>query len=549
MISASITPLPENGIPGHFSQIYNKDNLIYWLDINGPEETEITIISETIIKHLDRDPDWNLKLLPLPDEYDLTAVVITGTEEQASFHFYGDAQVTLVRNNRATVLTKNVVGKLLTTDQLSFSFIESEKKLDRIIPKPENTYPQTRADFSLKQTGQIFLQSESKTSLINLRAWSTNITEYFSSTRRKSLYIIGIVVLILIFSLFYQLRSKTAENKIKGLAAIEENLNRQMAEAKTLNDVNASLARGQLKQTKENFENEAIKLMGADWRNHSGPENKKLLDLESSLLKIMSDYSRSYSISNLDVHYDLSALKSAVVINSANLHKGVIIALDSQTGTVFKILTNTKSGDIVTGQEKFKNAKMIDFSGDLIAVLKPDSVEAFPKNTSLTRSNSWGNIVSMRAFGGNVYLLDPSKNTIWKHTGTETGFSDAKAYVGEGLSLNLSNAIDLAINGEVFVLSKSGNIVRFSAGNPVDFETKNLEQKFEEPKAIFADDVAENIYILDKNRVVVLTKDGNYVSQYIIPATYTLDPLVMADEETKKIFLVSGPKILSFDLK
>ena len=77
--------------------------------------------------------------------------------------------------------------------------------------------------------------------------------------------------------------------------------------------------------------------------------------------------------------------------------------------------------------------------------------------------------VAIEDWGNKLYMLDPASSQIWKYTykGTRDRFGGAEAYLGEGE--DMSNAIDLAIDGSVYTLKENGDVNKFYSGNKVDF--------------------------------------------------------------------------------
>lgn len=160
----------------------------------------------------------------------------------------------------------------------------------------------------------------------------------------------------------------------------------------------------------------------------------------------------------------------------------------------------------------------------------------------------WVEIIDLRAFGGNLYLLD-RQGEIWKYPGIEAGFGAYRLWL-KGEKPDFSDAIGMSIDGSVWVLKADGTILKYTQGGRDHFAISGLDRSFNNPVAIFTDDDQENLYILDKgnSRVVVINKSGEYHSQYLWSGIVDVTGLI-ASEEEKKIFLLSGNKIYQIEIK
>ena len=162
----------------------------------------------------------------------------------------------------------------------------------------------------------------------------------------------------------------------------------------------------------------------------------------------------------------------------------------------------------------------------------------------------WANVVAFQAFAGNLYLLDKEKNNIWKYPLIEEGFGAKRSWLGLGVEPDLKKAVDMAIDGDIWVLKESGEILKFSRGVPQAFAISGLEKGFDQSTAFYTDKDCEKIYILDKGnkRIVVLHKSGEYDSQYIWEGIKDVDDIVVSEKE-KKILLLNGSKIYEIKLR
>ena len=108
----------------------------------------------------------------------------------------------------------------------------------------------------------------------------------------------------------------------------------------------------------------------------------------------------------------------------------------------------------------------------------------------------------------------------------------------------MEGIVDMAIDGEIWLLGSAGQINRLSAGEQVPFEVLNLPSPLGDPVKIFTQPALKNLYIIDRDedRVVVLDKSGNFLQQFKGSVLDNANDLWVSSNE-KSIFVLSGSKI------
>jgi DNA-binding beta-propeller fold protein YncE len=108
----------------------------------------------------------------------------------------------------------------------------------------------------------------------------------------------------------------------------------------------------------------------------------------------------------------------------------------------------------------------------------------------------------------------------------------------------------MAIDGSVWIGTTNGKILRFTQGKENTLLPKGVEPAFGSALTVYVSDREINVYVLDKenSRVVVLDKEGMYLSQYRFEGNIAPTAFAVSEKE-RKIFLVSGGKIYAMDLK
>jgi sugar lactone lactonase YvrE/uncharacterized protein (UPF0333 family) len=152
--------------------------------------------------------------------------------------------------------------------------------------------------------------------------------------------------------------------------------------------------------------------------------------------------------------------------------------------------------------------------------------------------------------GSRLYVLDAPSQQIWKFTSASGAFGNGAKYL-QATNSNLTNAVSLAIDSNVYVLSSDGKIARFMSGGQDGFALTTIDPPLTSANQIWTDPDSNVVAITDQNgkRVLVFTKDGKLMGQYTSsafkgPVDLTGDPktknLYVADS-SNKIFVLPLP--------
>lgn len=166
-------------------------------------------------------------------------------------------------------------------------------------------------------------------------------------------------------------------------------------------------------------------------------------------------------------------------------------------------------------------------------------------------SGKWEDAKAISSFVSNIYLLDSEAGEVWKHVENETGYGKGISYANANKT-SLRGAVDLAVDGNIFVLLNSGDVAKFIKGTlDQGFSLKNIpgtNSKVEIPTKIYTDADTNYIFVLDKktNRILKFDKSGNYVNQTILDGMAVDDFVV--NGKVQKMWILSGSKIFAIDL-
>lgn len=162
-------------------------------------------------------------------------------------------------------------------------------------------------------------------------------------------------------------------------------------------------------------------------------------------------------------------------------------------------------------------------TSDLVALNTTGLLEFNPNWGITTAALAGGELMSLpvavSSYFGNFYILDPQANRLLRYLPTADGYSaQPDSYFSDEQPVDLSNAVDFAIDGAVYILFRDGQLEKYQSGQPVEFTLTGLDKPFKNPASVFTapDEQVQYVYVADagNQRIVQLEKDGRFVRQF-----------------------------------
>jgi len=251
-----------------------------------------------------------------------------------------------------------------------------------------------------------------------------------------------------------------------------------------------------------------------------------------------------------------------------------LFVLDRTANRVFQLTLN-EAGDGVTDREPptraYKSQNVSDRQvGDLIDLVWMPAGGARTRSSLLVLDSgglleydlAW-NVSSVplgqgpvplgaravSAFGGNLYVLDPATSHLWRYRPQGSGYAPAESYFDPAPG-DLTTAIDVGIDGNVYVLLADGRIRKFFGGQEKPFAASGIADPIKRPVALSVDAEARRgaVYVADAGgaRIVQLNTDGAFVRQLrAIGDAFDALEDVLVDERGGRLFVMSGGKLYS----
>ena len=163
--------------------------------------------------------------------------------------------------------------------------------------------------------------------------------------------------------------------------------------------------------------------------------------------------------------------------------------------------------------------------------------------------------VTVDGYAGNLYVLDPQKGELVWYPPSQTGYGGTVYnYFNPETNVDVSTAIDFALDGSLYLLHRNGRIQKFFAGRPLPFDPIVPGTPIAAPTSIFASQASRYIYIVDagNSRVVQLNKDGSFERQLQSGGREDLfhsAKSINVDEKRGYLYVLSGKKIVALALE
>lgn len=267
--------------------------------------------------------------------------------------------------------------------------------------------------------------------------------------------------------------------------------------------------------------------------------------IESSRASVLGEYA-----SSPELFLDLSLLSSGFKGDEITATGGNIFILDKSGKKVVSVAISTKKSKVVAGPNVIDVAQNMASYEDRLFILFDDGVYEVGNTKNKVIDKTWDGEALIKAFAGNIYVLDKSANAIYRYAGNGNSFGEKQNWLATSANANFGSARQWVIDGSVYVLMPNSKVLKYSLGSPQSFKLNGVIPEIGSIDAIFASDETQYVYFLDKagKRVVVTDKKGVYKAQYMADEIGNATNLVVSEAE-KKIILLTGEKLFSVDIR
>ncbi|MDP3941313.1 MAG: hypothetical protein Q8Q49_03325 [bacterium] len=336
-----------------------------------------------------------------------------------------------------------------------------------------------------------------------------SLLPHLTHRQRLLLSIAGLLVFILLISIFFTTKNADEQKAKEVFAKTYEPAKQYLEEGEALLDLNPTGAKDNLEKAKK-LVADAEKIVPKETE-----EAKKILALGEEIDQAIATLSDENKASISPVGTDTSKLFTPLLSSKD------ILFVTQDDDTVYSL-----------------TLKEVDASGK----------ENDTKKTIIKNDGDWGNPTGIGTFLGNIYVLDKDKG-ILKFVKGSDGYGDSSSYL-KGEAPDFSTAVAMAIDSSIYVLFANGDIAKFTKGVPDSFKVSGLTTPFSHPTRIYTLPDFTSVYVLDNGngRIVQLGTDGTYKAQFSSGAVKKTTEFEV-NEKDKKAYLLIDNKTYEMKLE
>jgi len=155
--------------------------------------------------------------------------------------------------------------------------------------------------------------------------------------------------------------------------------------------------------------------------------------------------------------------------------------------------------------------------------------------------------VSADTYNNKLYMLNAKDSQIYRYNKVGQGFSPSP-YSWLKEKINLETAVDMSIDGHIYILKNNGEIIKLLRGKTVDLALEQIDPPLTKPTKLFVSPELKFIYVLEPmgKRLAVFDKTGQFIMQYYSDQLTDLKDFVV-DEKNKILYFLNATVVFSFN--
>lgn len=358
------------------------------------------------------------------------------------------------------------------------------------------------------------------------------------SQNKKTTFSIALILLVILgVSIAFGVRQKKINDTRGTYESLLSSAEQDVSEAIALASISPDRSR-------ELFYESDQKLREVEGMEIKDP---KVVDLRKKIDEARAQVLGEYIVGE-ELFLDLSLLSSGFKSDELAASAGAFYILDKSGKRIVSVEISSKKSRVLAGPNILDEVRGIAAYEGRVFVLSGDGVYEIETGKTKVIDSTWSGEVLIRAFAGNIYVLDKVANNIYRYAGQGSTFGSQQNWLAGGTNADFSNAVSWIIDGSVYVLYPNSKISKFSLGSPQSFSIKSVVPQIGSINSIFTSDENEYIYLLDSagKRIVVVDKKGVYKAQYKNELIGSASNMVVSEVD-KKIIILVGDKLYSMN--
>ena len=151
-------------------------------------------------------------------------------------------------------------------------------------------------------------------------------------------------------------------------------------------------------------------------------------------------------------------------------------------------------------------------------------------------------------YDGRLYVLDAILNQIRRYEPQGDTYPERPDhYFVIPPARPLADAVDMAIDGYIYLLYADGEVAKFLRGNPEAFDVRGVPGDLSQAVALAVDPDSSSgvIYVADQGngRVIALEPDGEFRAQFHAGGAFDALEALAVDEAIRRMYVISGGRV------
>ncbi len=277
-------------------------------------------------------------------------------------------------------------------------------------------------------------------------------------------------------------------------------------------------------------------IVALDELNFRNKEQEDIINnLRSDIIASKAQVQKLVTINEPEMLFDFKTYNSSAETRNIVVNNDSIYAADPLAKAVYIWNTQEKKSDsfLLSGDITSLDGPLLE--GDQIYYLNDKSIFALDSKTgtqerfNITGFGEDDKINDFALYGNGLYLLSASNNQIYRLSKSADPYTNRSSWLKEDASL--SDAVGIAVTGDIFVLKNNGSLEKFRIGKKEDFAFADVDPKLD--SASLLKYFNNRLFILDRNskRLLVFELDGNLKQQYKLPSLNNLKDFTISTDE------------------
>jgi sugar lactone lactonase YvrE len=171
---------------------------------------------------------------------------------------------------------------------------------------------------------------------------------------------------------------------------------------------------------------------------------------------------------------NLNLVREGVLAGGMAMSDGKLYILDSQGGRVIEVNLSKGSGNVVGGG--VTGGRLIaGYPGKVLVLAEKGLLQLGISDPKVKVDNAWKDVVGMKLFGGNIYLLDSGSGEIWRYGVSGDSYGNKQGWLADNENRGVIEAASgMAIDGSIWIVGSSG-IDKYTRGVKDAYEITDLE--------------------------------------------------------------------------